>query len=68
MTSVVRDMLVHQAPKPFDRIQMRAVGGDEVQRDPPAGLRQPLLHENGVVIARVVQKNVGITVTRPELR
>ncbi len=34
MTSIVRDVLVHQAPQPLDRIQMRAVAGDEMQRDP----------------------------------
>src|SRR3954464_1312559 len=30
-TSIVRNTLVHQAPKPLDWIEMRAIGGDEVQ-------------------------------------
>jgi hypothetical protein len=32
MTPIVRDVLVHQVPEPFDRIQMRTIDGDEVRR------------------------------------
>ena len=56
--SVVGEMLVHDAPQPLDRVQMRAVVGDEVQADSSAGLREPLLNENGVVIARIVKEDV----------
>jgi hypothetical protein len=34
VTSIVRDMLVHQAPKPLDRVQMRAIRRNEVELDP----------------------------------
>jgi hypothetical protein len=37
---------------------MRAVSRDEMQPDPAARLGQPILHKPGVMIARVVQKNV----------
>ena len=33
----VRQMLVHQAPQPFDRVQMRAVSRHEMQRDARPG-------------------------------
>src|SRR5450830_782452 len=31
---VVRDVSVHHPPQPFDRVQVRAIGWDEVQLDP----------------------------------
>src|ERR1700733_12294593 len=37
MTSIVRDMHVHQTPQTLDRILVRAVGGNEMQRDPAPG-------------------------------
>ena len=64
MTSVVRDMLVHQAPKPFDRIQMRAVGRNEVELDSAPPPRQPSLHQIGVVVAGVVHKPVDQPLAR----
>ena len=45
-------------PTTADRVQMRAVGGDEMQLDASAGLRQPLSHKSGMMIARIVQKHV----------
>src|SRR6202030_4175595 len=58
MTSVVGDMLVHQAPKPLDRIQMRAIGGNEVEVYPALRSCQPSLHQFGVVVAGIVQKQM----------
>src|SRR5580693_9499791 len=55
---VVSEWLVHDAPQPLYRVQMWTVAGDEVQLDPSAGLRKPLLNENGVVVARIVQEDV----------
>src|SRR5580700_985583 len=55
---VVSEMLVHDAPQPLYRVQMWTVAGNEVQLDPSAGLRKPLLDENGVVVARIVQEDV----------
>src|SRR4051812_48870762 len=34
---VVRDISVHEAPQPLDRIEMRTIGRDEVQLDPAPG-------------------------------
>jgi hypothetical protein len=52
---VVRHRLVHHAPQPLDRVQMRAIGWDEVKLDPSAGLRQPILLKLGMMVTRVVQ-------------
>src|SRR5438552_6062178 len=54
---VVRDVLVHEAPQPLDRTEMRAIGRDEMQLDPAAGPGEPFLHQLGVMIARVVKKD-----------
>src|ERR1700730_5031470 len=61
---VVRDVLVHQAPEPLDRIQMRAVGGDEVELDVAPRPRQPSLHQLGVVVAGVVPKQMDQPLAR----
>src|SRR5439155_23876929 len=37
---------------------MRAVGRDEMQLDPAAGPGEPFLHQPGVMIARVVKKDM----------
>src|SRR3974390_2290324 len=58
MAFVARQMFVHDAPQALDRVQMGAVSGNEVQLDAPSRLRQPLLHEMSVVIARIVEKHV----------
>src|ERR1019366_149318 len=42
----------------FDRVQVRAIGWDEVQLDPAPWLGEPFLHEPGVMITRVVQENM----------
>ena len=55
---VVRDVSVHEAPQPLDRIEMRTIGRDEMQLDPAAGSSKPFLHELGVMIARVVEKDM----------
>ena len=34
---VVRDVSVHEAPQPLDRIEMRAIGRDEMQLNPAPG-------------------------------
>ena len=57
---VVSEMFVHDAPQPFDWVQMRAIGGNEVQLDPAARLCQPFLHEYSMVIARVVEKDMDV--------
>jgi hypothetical protein len=64
VTSIVRDMLVHQAPKPLDRIQMRAIGRNEVALDPAPWSRQPSLHQLGVVVAGIVQKQMDQPLAR----
>src|SRR4029079_19108604 len=53
VTSVVCDVIVHQPPRPLDRVQMRAVGRDEVKLDPTPRPRQPSLHQFGVMIPGV---------------
>ena len=58
VTLVVRHMLVHPAPQPLDRVQIRAISRDEMQPDPAAKLGQPILHKPGLMIARVDRKNV----------
>jgi len=55
---VVRDVSVHEAPEPLDRIEMRTIGRDEMQLDPAAGPGEPLLHQLGMMIARVVEKDM----------
>src|ERR1022692_390642 len=55
---VVRDVSVHEAPQPLDRIQMRAIGRNEMQFDPAPRSSKPFLHQSGVVIARVVKKDM----------
>src|ERR1700677_4716925 len=57
---VVGDILVHHAPEPLDRVQVRAVGGEEVQLDPASGPRQPFADEFGVMIACVVEEYVDV--------
>ena len=46
---VVRDVSVHEAPQPLDRIEMRAIGRDEMQLDPAPGSSKPFLHQPGVM-------------------
>ena len=58
VTFVVRDVPVHDAPQPLDRIQVRAIRRNEMQPDPAFGPRQPVPHELGVMIARVVEKHM----------
>src|ERR1019366_8266144 len=55
---VVRDVSVHEAPQSLDRIEMRAIGRDEMQLDPAPGLGEPFLYQLGVMIARVVKKDM----------
>jgi hypothetical protein len=54
----VGDVAVHDAPEPLDRIEMRAIGRNEMQLDPAAGPRQPFRHQFGVMIARIVEKDM----------
>ena len=56
MASVVGDIAVHDAPQPFDRIEMGTVWRNEVQRDPGALARQPFLHQAGMMVAGVVEE------------
>src|SRR5271165_503880 len=55
---VVGDVLVHHLPKPFDRVEMRAVGRHEMQDDAPPRLLHPILDDFGVVVAGVVEEDV----------
>ena len=55
---VVRDVSEHEAPQPLDRIEMRAIARNEMQLDPATGSREPFLHQLGVMIARVVDKDM----------
>jgi len=51
VTSIVGVVLVQRPPpQPFDRVQMRTIGGDEVQLDPALRPRQPGLHELRVMV------------------
>ena len=43
VASVVRDVFVHEAPEPLDRIEMRAIGRDEMQLNPAPGSSKPFL-------------------------
>src|SRR3984957_1547752 len=51
---VVSAMPVHQSPQSFDRVQMWAVGRDEVQPNPASRPCQPLLHQLRMMISGVV--------------
>src|SRR3954449_13030768 len=51
VTSVVGHVLVHQPPETLDRVQMRAVGRNEMEPDPPARHGQPILNRPGVMVA-----------------
>src|ERR1700719_2601679 len=55
---VVGDVLVHQPPQALDRIEMRAVAGNEMKPDPAPRPRQPLLHEPRMMVAGIVEKDV----------
>ena len=55
---VVRDVSVHEAPQPLDGIEIRAIGRDEMQLDPAPGPGKPFPHKPGVMIARIVEKNM----------
>src|SRR5258708_6449803 len=55
---VVGDVSVHEAPQPFDRIEMRTIGRDEIQFDPAPRPGKPFLHQLGMMIARVVEKDM----------
>lgn len=52
------DVGMHHPPEPFDRVEMGAIGRDEVQRDPMAVARQPFAHEVGVMVTGVVKEDV----------
>ena len=53
----MRDVLVHDAPQPLDRVQVRAIGWNEMQPDPEAGPGKPRsCTELGVMIVRVVKQ------------
>jgi hypothetical protein len=56
ITSVVGYVLVHQSPQTLDRVQMRAVGRNEMEPDPPAWPTSPEPPWRGV--AGVVQKHM----------
>ena len=58
MPPVVGDPLVQDSPQPFDRVQVRRVGRQEVQPDPSAEEALDAHREIGVVVARVVQHHV----------
>ena len=58
MPPVVGDPLVQDSPQPFDRVQVRRVGRQEVQPDPAAEEALDALREIEVVVARVVQHHV----------
>ena len=51
-------MLVHDAPEPLNRVQMRAIGRDEMQLDPTIGDSEPLAHKLGVMIAGIVEEDM----------
>lgn len=53
--------------RPHNR-SMRAISGDEVQLDPAAWLRQPGLHQPGVVVGSIVRKQVDEPLARVERR
>ncbi len=55
---VVGDVSVHEAPQPLDRIEVRAIEGNEMQLDPAIRPGEPVLHQLGVMIARIVEKDV----------
>src|ERR1700727_3846210 len=53
---VVSAMPVHQSPQSFDRVQMWAVGRDEVQPNPASRPCQPLLPQLRMMISGFVEK------------
>ena len=55
---VVGDVSVHEAPQPFNRIEMRTIGRDEMQFDPAPRPGKPFLHQFGMMIACVVEKDM----------
>ena len=44
------DVFVHLPPQTFDGVQIRAVGRDEMELDPPPLLGQPFLNDFGVMV------------------
>src|SRR3954452_17691438 len=58
VTSVVGDGFVHQSPEALDWVQMRAVGRNEMEPDPPARHCQPVLNRAGVMVAGIVQEHM----------
>jgi hypothetical protein len=55
---VGRGVSVDEAPWPLDRVQVRAIGRDEMQRDPAPRPGEPFPHELGVIIARIVENDM----------
>ena len=64
---VVRDVLVHQAPEPLDRVQMRTVDGDEVELDAAPRPRQPSLHTSVASVIFRVTHGVDILPNKTRL-
>lgn len=58
VASVVGDVLVHQPPEALDRVEMRAVGGDETQLDPALRPVQPSLHQPRMMATGIVHEQV----------
>src|SRR3954467_9292919 len=58
VTSVMGHGFVHQSPETLDWVQMRTVGRNEVEPDPPARHGQPVLNRPGVMVAGIVQEHM----------
>ena len=60
----MRDLAVHDAPQSLDGVEMRRVGGEEVQLDPALRSGQPLLDQPGMMVARVVEDDMDAALVR----
>jgi hypothetical protein len=59
VSSVVGYVPMHQSPEPFDWVEVRAVGRDEVQFDAASWPCEPFLHQSGVMVAGIIEKQMN---------
>ena len=56
--AIMGDAFVHDTPKALNRVEMRGVCRQELQLHPTFGAVQPWLEYPGMVITRIVDKNM----------
>jgi len=61
---IVGHVVMHHTPTSLDRIEVRAIGRDEVQYASASRSFQPVPHDDGVVVACIVQEDMNPPLSR----